>query len=75
MEGSVKNLIEAEREANEIVDEAREQMKKSLQSAKALATVEVNQKRKEWETKLNANATSVSPKMRVNFGAHSRWRG
>ena len=49
MEGSVKNLLEAENEAKQIVEEAQNERNKLMQDAGVKAAQEVNERRKKWE--------------------------
>ena len=49
MEGSVKNLLEAETEAQAIIDEANREKDKQLNNARAMANQQVNARRQEHE--------------------------
>ena len=49
MEGSVKNLLEAENEAKLIVEEAQNERNKLMQDANVKAAQEVNERRKKWD--------------------------
>ena len=60
MEGSVKNLLEAENEAKLIVEEAQNERNKLMQDANVKAAQEVNERRKQWEQKLQDEAEKVS---------------
>ena len=60
MEGSVKNLLEAENEAKLIVEEAQNERNKLMQDANVKAAQEVNERRKKWEQKLQDEAEKVS---------------
>ena len=60
MEGSVQNLLTAENEAKEIVNEAKKQRKRLTENANARAQQEINMKMKVWEQKLQQEAADVS---------------
>ena len=60
MEGSVKNLLEAEQEAKQIVEEASEKRKMLLQDAGVHAAQEINAMRSKWDDKLSQDAERVS---------------
>lgn len=61
-EGSVRNLIEAEKEAQQIVCEAEEQMNKMVKEALEMAALEKNSKQQEWEGKVDAEKTRLDSK-------------
>ena len=71
MEGSVKNLLEAENEAKLIVEEAMNERNKLMQDANVKAAQEVNEKRKKWEQKLQDEAEKVSSHSEVLIGVCS----
>ena len=60
MEGSVKNLLEAEQEAKLIVEEATALRTQQLQEANVKAAQEVNAKREQWEKRIKDDAEKVS---------------
>ena len=71
MEGSVKNLLEAENEAKLIVEEAQNERNKLMQDANVKAAQEVNERRKKWEQKLQDEAEKVSFDSEVLTGVYS----
>ena len=59
MEGSVKNLLEAENEAKQIVEEAMGEKNRLLQNANVIAQQEINARKQKWEKKLADDAEKV----------------
>ena len=59
MEGSVKNLLEAENEAKQIVEEAMGERNRLMQNANVIAAQEINAKKQKWEKKLADDAAKV----------------
>ena len=49
MEGSVKNLLEAEKESQAIIEQAVKDKAKKVQDARLYAEQEINKHRKEYE--------------------------
>ena len=60
MEGSVQNLIKAEKEAKDIVSKAQKDRKRQAEQANTHAQQKVNDKMKHWEQKLKDEAVDVS---------------
>ena len=60
MEGSVQNLLNAENEAKEIVNEARKQRDTLAKNAEGKAQQDLNSKQREWQKKLDEENENVS---------------
>ena len=63
MEGSVKNLLEAENEAKLIVEEAMGERNKLMQNANVIAAQEINARKQKWEKKLADDADKVCARL------------
>ena len=60
MEGSVQNLLNAEKEAKSIVAKAEKECRKQAEQANTHAQQKLNQRTKEWEKKMKEDAELVS---------------
>ena len=60
MEGSVKNLLEAENEAQAIIDEAKRDQDKQLNNARAVANQQVVAKRQELEAHFQREVARIA---------------
>ena len=60
MEGSVQNLLNAENEAKEIVNEARKLRDTLAKNAEGKAQQELNNKQRKWQQKLDDENQNVS---------------
>ena len=65
MEGSVKNLLEAENEAKQIVEEAMGEKNRMMQNANVIAAQEINARKQKWEKKLADDAEKVSCSIKI----------
>ena len=60
MEGSVQNLLKAEQEAKQIVADAMKESQKISDKATTKGKQAINEKRNQWEQRLNDDAQVVS---------------
>ena len=60
MDGSVKNLLAAEREAQKIIESAQDELKQTVAKAETSAQTRINEVRQKYDAELQAQEDDVS---------------
>ena len=60
MDGSVKNLLAAEREAQKIIESAQDELKQIVAKAETSAQTRINEVRQRYDSELQAQEDDVS---------------
>ena len=63
MDGSVKNLLAAEREAQKIIESAQDELKQIVAKAETSAQTRINEVRQRYDSELQAQEDDVSNRL------------